>query len=89
MLSAPSPGPVMQRVFHTEHLKLGFEGYNSLKTKSFPNGQPNLLIARRLERGSSVSKAHPIIKPAVKATKGICEQNMKQSIDESIKKLMK
>lgn len=27
MLSAPSPGPVMQRVFHTEHLKLGFEGW--------------------------------------------------------------
>lgn len=71
------------------HVKLGFEGYNNLRTKSFPNGQPNLLIARRLERGSSVSKAHPIIKPAVKATKDICEQNMKRSIDESIKTLMK
>ena len=71
------------------HVKLGFEGYNSMKTRSFPNGQPNLLIARRLERGSSVSKAHPIIKPAVKATKDICEQNMKRSIDESIKTLMK
>lgn len=71
------------------HVKLGFEGYNNLKTRSFPNGQPNLLIARRLERGSSVSKKHPIIKPAVKATQEICEQNMARVIDERINKLMK
>ena len=31
------------------NVKLGFDGYNSVKTKKYPNGQPNVLIARVTE----------------------------------------
>lgn len=33
--------------------KIGFDGYNAVKTKRWPNGQPNAVIARALIRGTS------------------------------------
>ena len=36
--------------------KVGFHGYGSHKTKSYPNGLPNKLLARAVESGSSVRK---------------------------------
>ena len=71
------------------HVKLGFVGYNALKTRKFPKGQPNLLVARSLENGSSIAKRHAFIKPAVQATKSQCERRMAQTLDEEIEKLTK
>ena len=36
------------------HVKLGFDGYNDIKTKKYPKGQPNVLVARAIESGSSI-----------------------------------
>lgn len=33
--------------------KIGFEGYNSYRTKKFPKGHPNVLVARSIIRGTS------------------------------------
>jgi len=33
--------------------KIGFEGYNSYKTKNYPKGHPNALVARSIIRGTS------------------------------------
>ena len=41
------------------HVKIGFDGYNEVKTKTFPNGQPNALIARSIESGSSTREKTP------------------------------
>ena len=79
----------IQRKNGYHHVKLGFDGYNKLKTKRFPKGQPNVLIARSLEFGSSISRKHPFVKPAVAATKGACEQRMADVIDQEIETLMK
>lgn len=71
-----------------EHVKLGFHGYNGMKTKKYPRGQPNVMIARVFEGGTSNTKRHPFVSPAVRATKEAAEARMQKSIDENINKIM-
>lgn len=66
------------------NVKLGFEGYNSVKTKKYPKGQPNALIARVTESGSSYREKTPFIRPAVNASKKQAEQAGQMKIDEKI-----
>lgn len=69
-------------------VKLGFDGYNSVKTKTYPKGQPNQLIARTLESGSSFMDPVPFVRPAVNATRRAAKEKMQQVIDEETKKIM-
>lgn len=71
------------------NVKLGFDGYNSTVNKYFPNGQPNAMIARSLECGSSTYGKHPFIGPAVRSTKSAAEAMIKTRIDEQIEAIMK
>lgn len=71
------------------NVKLGFEGYNDMKTKKYPKGQPNAMIARSLESGSSIAKKRPFVAPAVRKTKKAAEETMAKIIDEEIAKIMK
>lgn len=66
------------------NVKLGFDGYNSVKTKKYPKGQPNALIARVTESGSSYREKTPFIRPAVNASKKQAEQAGQMKIDERI-----
>lgn len=67
------------------NVKLGFDGYNSVKTKKYPQGQPNALIARVTESGSSYREKTPFIRPAVKAVQKEAEQAGQTKIDEKIR----
>lgn len=69
------------------NVKLGFDGYNSVKTKKYPQGQPNALIARVTESGSSYREKTPFIRPAVKAVQKEAEQAGQAKIDEKIKSI--
>lgn len=71
------------------NVKLGFEGYNSVQTKRYPRGQPNALIARVTESGSSYRTKTPFIRPAVRATKKEAERAGQIKIDERIAALDK
>ena len=71
------------------HVKLGFDGYNGQKTKKYPNGQPNSLIARSINSGSSWRKKNPFMDRATRASKSSCEQTMKKVIEDEIEKTMK
>lgn len=66
------------------NVKLGFDGYNSVKTKKYPQGQPNALIARVTESGSSYREKTPFIRPAVNASKKQAERAGQMKIDEKI-----
>lgn len=66
------------------NVKLGFDGYNSVKTKKYPQGQPNALIARVTESGSSYREKTPFIRPAVNVSKKQAEQAGQMKIDEKI-----
>lgn len=43
------------------NVKLGFDGYNNNKTKKYPNGQPNSLIARSINSGVHTVKKIPLL----------------------------
>lgn len=70
------------------NVKLGFNGYNSVKTKSYPNGQPNSVIARSVNSGTSFRQRYPFVDNAVNSHKSQAEQAMKKKLDESIKDVM-
>lgn len=66
------------------NVKLGFDGYNSVKTKKYPKGQPNALIARVTESGSSYREKTPFMRPAVNASKKTAEAAGRAKFDERI-----
>lgn len=68
------------------NVKLGFDGYNDVKTKKWPKGQPNQLIARACESGSSAMIKQPFFREAVQKTKKRAESRMAEVLDEKIKK---
>ncbi len=76
------------------NVKIGFDGpegehgYNDLRTEQFPKGQPNVMIARSLESGSSIAEKRPFVRPAINATRKEAEAKMAEIIDNEIKKIM-
>lgn len=71
------------------NVKLGFAGYNRTKTKKYPNGQPNQLVARGVESGTSWKRKKPFVRPAVNSSRKQAEERMKSVIDEEIAKIAK
>lgn len=71
------------------NVKLGFDGYNDVITKRWPSGQPNQMIARSVERGTSLLQATPFMKASVAKTRTSCIETMKKKADEEIQKIMK
>lgn len=71
----------MQNVDGTYDIKIGFEGYDDDKTKSYPNGHPISMIARSVESGTSFLQKTPFIRPASQKAKGPAEEAMKKEIE--------
>lgn len=71
------------------NVKIGFDGYNNMPTQKYPRGQPNQLIARSLESGSSIAQKHPFVRPAVTANRKKAEEKMGEILDKEIQKIMK
>ena len=71
------------------NVKLGFDGYNSIRTQQYPQGQPNVLIARIYENGGSTAEKQPFIKPALNKTRKAAQQKMAEIIDSEMSKLMR
>lgn len=70
------------------HVKLGFNGYNGVKSKTYPNGQPNSMIARSVNSGSSFRDRIPFVDNAVNAKKSAAEQAMIKKFDSVIQKAL-
>lgn len=71
------------------NVKLGFDGYNSVKTKKYPSGQPNSLIARAVNSGASFREKTRFIDKAVSRAKKPTEQAMKETMEDQFEKLAK
>lgn len=69
------------------NVKLGFDGYNPIKSERWPLGQPNIMIIRALESGTSFMPKNRIVSRTVNKTKKMCEQKMQESIDKNCKKI--
>lgn len=70
------------------NVKVGFDGYNGLHTRTFPNGQPNSMIARSVENGSSFMQPSPFMDNAVNGSRKQAEETMKNEIDNTIGRIM-
>lgn len=70
------------------YTQLGFDGYNRVKTKTYPKGQANSMIARAVESGSSARRKTPFVRPAVNRVKERAIQRMAEKLDQTIKNLM-
>lgn len=66
------------------NVKIGFDGYNRLQSSRWESGQPNTLVARSIEGGTSYMAAHPFVAPAVRATKGQTIKIMKEVVETEI-----
>ena len=71
------------------NVKLGFDGYNSVKTKKYPKGQPNALIARAVNSGTTFRKKTRFVDKAVNASKKTAEAAMDAACSREIEKIMK
>lgn len=67
--------------------KIGFEGYNSKRTKRWPRGQPNAMIALSLIRGTSWMRANRFVQRATKKARQGCVEAMKKRLDAEFQKL--
>lgn len=70
------------------YTQIGFSGYNSVQTAKYPNGQPNALIARSIESGSSARPKRPFVRPTVNAVKAAASARMAAKIVEMIDNIM-
>lgn len=70
------------------HVKLGFDGYNKQHTDQYPSGQPNSMIARSVNSGTSFRKKNPFVDRATRKSKGACEVRMTEVLEREIIKIM-
>lgn len=70
------------------NVKIGFDGYNTIKTKRWPKGQPNQMVARSIERGTSFLKATPFMKRAVSRAKKPATEAMSEAFIAAMKEYM-
>ena len=70
------------------NVKLGFDGYNSVKTKQHPSGQPNAMIARSVNSGTSFRSKIPFVDSAVRSKRAAAEKAIADGVDKGIKKIM-
>ena len=71
------------------NVKVGMDGYNSNVTKTYPKGQPNVLIARIVESGSQYHRKTPFISKAVNSSKSDAEKAMADSFDKALQSIIK
>lgn len=67
--------------------KIGFDGYNDVKTDRWPQGQPNQLIARSCESGSTAMVKQPFMRTTVKRVQRAAEFAMEQAADKKLKEI--
>lgn len=80
--------PAVDRKGNT-NTKIGFDGYGTYKTKKYPKGLPNALLARSIESGSSVRKKTPFIRRAVNTSRNKMHEAMQEKLDEKIEEIKK
>ena len=70
------------------NVKIGFDGYNNVKTKRWPQGQPNAMVARSIESGTSWMQKQPFMRKAEQSSRSQCEKVMGETVDKEIQKLI-
>lgn len=69
------------------NVKLGFDGYNRIKTKKFPSGQPNAMIARSIVSGTSFRQKNDFVGRATRKSSSEAEEKMRAEFDKQLQAL--
>lgn len=69
--------------------KVGFDGYNKTKTKKYPKGQPNPMIANFIDRGTSYMIPQPFISRTKSQSKAKALEKMQKRLDGEIQQRTK
>lgn len=65
---------------------ISFDGYNSVRTKKYPHGQPNIIIARSLESGGTYMNKRVFMTKAKNAARPKAIAVMKKTFDAEMAK---
>lgn len=71
------------------NVKVGFDGYNDVKTEKHPNGQSNMMIARAFNSGTSFNRKQPFFDQSVRASRAQALNKMESVFEEEVKNVMK
>lgn len=70
------------------NVKLGFDGYGSVPTRRYPQGLPNVLLARAITTGTTFRKKNPAIRNAVTKSRKQAVEIMNRELEKNIRKEM-
>lgn len=68
-------------------VKVGFDGYNEIVTKRWKKGQPNAMVARSINSGTSFMIKYPFMDTTVKAHEGATVQKISDQFDRELDKI--
>ena len=71
------------------NVHIGFDGYNGIRSARWPQGQPNQMVARAVESGTSFMEANPAIKRARARARKAAEKAMERTFERESKKIVK
>ena len=71
------------------NVKIGFDGYNDIVTQRWPRGQPNQMVARAVESGTTWMQKNDFVRRAVASPRKRAIEAMKKAVDKGIEKIMK
>lgn len=69
-------------------VKVGFDGYNSVKTKRWPDGQPNQMVAASCEHGSTAMVEQPFIRPTFESHRASILRAMIRTATKEIDRIL-
>lgn len=69
------------------NVKIGFDGYNDIVTKRWPKGQPNAMVARSLNSGTSFLQKNPFMDTTVAANEAATVEAIEQEFDKRLDRL--
>ena len=67
-------------------VKIGFDGYGSHRTPTWPNGVPVAMIARAICRGTSWLEKYDFVSKAIRKSRARIESGIANRIDSQIQK---
>lgn len=67
---------------------IGFDGYGSIPTKTFPQGVPNALLMRAIESGTTFRKKTPVIRRARVAGQKKANEAAQKKLNDLVKKMI-
>lgn len=66
------------------NVKVGYDGYNNTVTERWPQGQPNMMIARAVESGTTFMQPQYFMERAVRSATPAVEKAMEEQFSEEL-----